>query len=452
MADKKVGFWWLPASTEEKKTGTLLLDADAQLTLELVGAFDNNILSGGISDYPMIHGITQGSLLSLTQNAVAGQSMSFPGFSSQKILVGSAYQGVHFTSPDEMRFNKMYVSYSHLPEWLNISGFTEALNNSSHSITYSTPENDFKVEDEQFHLTLFFGYSTNTGNRLRHMSVEQHVSFLIEVQSELSHQEWHTHYIYPLQNFLTFATLKPNFITKLSFFSPRFAKGDYQIPIEVLLESNDTEMELLHRTEMLFDYNDIKPDSSILMRKWLQIAQELDSVCHLFLGTQYRSPLLLEQKFLSVAQAIESFHRRRRKNKRWSTKEFRRRRDEVISQVEAEHKDWVTTLTNYANEPSFSDRVRELLKETNDVVEPLIADQDKFIELVKDTRNYYVHWNESLQDKTPTGERLLRATQILVFMLQTLLLADMGVKNQQAKELITKTREYRYLVEQQIMI
>ncbi len=450
-----VGLWWLPATPDRRIGGTLSVDSDKGITLELIGSFEDGFAQE-VSEYPIIQGVIPGSLITLTNCISAGTSSSYPGYRAQRIFARTGYKGAHFPAQEEARFNQMYVSYSHMPEWLGISGFdvqwelAESPDRSGYIVRYVVPSDNFQVENDEFILTLSFSYSLEPGNTLRHVSLSQNVSFRIQSNEELTPEDWQRRFIYPLQNFLTLATNKPNFPVHLAFFSPRLTIGTHQEllqPIEELLEPIDSSERPLHQPDMLFSYAAIEANIQTMMSRWLDIAQVLDSVCYLFFDSQYSSTLHLEQTFLNLAQAAESFHRRRRNNARWPRDEFHHRRDTVLAQVSEEYNDWLRQLLMFANEPTFAKRMEELVVEIEPVVQPLINDRESFIKLVKNTRNYYVHWSEDLRNRAATGERLFRVVQILKFMLQTLLLMEMGLPSLHAMELVMQSRHYQYAIQ-----
>lgn len=77
---------------------------------------------------------------------------------------------------------------------------------------------------------------------------------------------------------------------------------------------------------------------------------------------------------------------------------------------------------------------------------PLVKDHAKFAKKVRDTRNYFTHWNTDLQDKAAQGEELFRITQTLLFMLQSCLLMELGCTPERCAELISKNKKYQYAV------
>ena len=156
--------------------------------------------------------------------------------------------------------------------------------------------------------------------------------------------------------------------------------------------------------------------------------------------------MYLESKFLNIAQAAESYHRRRCKNEVLPKPEHDARIKAILSNTPEEYKKWLREKLNFSNEPTLQDRLMDLLDKTKKVMNPLVKDHAKFAKKVRDTRNYFTHWNTDLQDKAAQGEELFRITQTLLFMLQACLLMELGCTPERCAELISKNKKYQYAV------
>ncbi len=81
---------------------------------------------------------------------------------------------------------------------------------------------------------------------------------------------------------------------------------------------------------MLFSLYDIESQFSLIMQRWFNSFEELDSVFNLFFSIKYKPDMYLENQFINLAQAAESYHRRRINNQALPNEEYQRRIEVVL--------------------------------------------------------------------------------------------------------------------------
>ena len=393
---------------------------------------------------------TSGKKITLTDCVATSKEISMPGFFTEGYRGSFCFVGEHFQEPNELRFRRLAVRYSHLPDWVRMSGFsvTRKLEEHKVEIVYELPQ-EVKAETSNGTISLSFSGQT-TGDGIERMNIEQSVWLEVEIVEELELQTLFRQYLSALQNFLTLATTKPNSIIELQVFSPLVyieRQNDERIetPIQVLFRqknSKDLPHKLLIPDDMLFALEDVFDDFEVVMDNWLNIAQELDSVCNRFFGVQYTPGMSMQNEFLNIVQALESYHRRRMKNEVQPPTEYERRIETILSRVDAQDSDWLKDVLAYSNEPRLEQRLNELLEKVHEVVSPVIDNTAIFAKKVKNTRHHLTHFDKKLERKAARGAELYWLTRKLSYVLQACLLLEIGLSLDKCAKLVHRNQSF----------
>ncbi|MGG6295196.1 HEPN domain-containing protein [Leptolyngbya sp. AN02str] len=454
---EEVGIWWIPSDPDFQVSGLLKFSSSTGIRLELIGSFQEYRKV----DCPIILGVTQGKLVTLCGNKPIHSRSSSPGFESEKYSVKTAFIGAHFSNLDEMKFHRIAVEYSYLADWANLPLIRrqEELEEDNYNIrgfdfSYTRPE-PIRGNTSQGVLSLVYTWH-NSGLPFQ-INFSQSATFEIKSQEHLSFEEWMSKLIFTLQNFITLATDRPNSVTRVLGFSPygdraieetpHFTKQD--VSIEIIYRSVYTETrqkDRLLRDDLLFELKDIQETFGDTMAQWLTIAAELDSVCNLFFSTRYSQRMYQENHFLNIVQAVESYHRRRRSNRILPKQEHEKRINRIVNNASEGDKEWLKQKLAFSNEPSLKERLVYLVKETREIIAPLVNDEEPFIKQVRDTRNYLTHYDKSLQKKAVKGGALYWLTYTLEILLQTCFLKELGFSSEQCVALFDKNERYQFAI------
>src|SRR5690606_30630984 len=115
--------------------------------------------------------------------------------------------------------------------------------------------------------------------------------------------------------------------------------------------------------------------------------------------------ILTENSFLNIAQAVETFHRRFRNNLVLPKDEYEKKKRDIMGAVPIEHKDWLKDKLNFANELTLHQRLEQMLSEfSNQTLNTVIKNRVEFIRDIKNSRNYYTHYDSKLKTKAKNGE------------------------------------------------
>lgn len=458
-----IGFWWLPSNPENQVTGIMKSSDEDGIYLEILGSFGTGKQLLEDSSHEVILGFTkEGKLLTLIEAVTINSTLPCPGIVSQKYRISLAFLGVHFNKIEEIKFFKLEVEYTYLSTWVYSElpdflkechqQYSEHQNFSySKNIHRNNPVLEAKTTREK--ILIKPGIRWRSDNFLESSQIKFAQIIIDFVEREFTVTEFHLNYLYPLQNLLTLATNKNNFITKLTVFS---RNGEKQ---STTLESSEIPIQVISRiitqakckesssVQMLFVLKDIETEFALYVQKWLNINAEIKQICDLYFGTEYAEFMYGKQRFLSTIQALESYHRVKFGNAQTSIEMHKNKLQEIFDQIPSQHLDWLKNKLHFSNEPSLKDRMKELFNKHKKIIEPFIKEPTKFFIRVGNTRNYFTHYDESLKDKFAGKEELFRLTQILSFLLKSCLLNELGCTPDRCAELISKGSEYQYTIE-----
>ncbi|GAH56934.1 unnamed protein product, partial [marine sediment metagenome] len=136
----------------------------------------------------------------------------------------------------------------------------------------------------------------------------------------------------------------------------------------------------------------------------------------------------------------ESYHRRTRKNDVINKSEHKKRIKSIIDSAPEEHKDWLKERLDFSNEPTLKQRIGELTHNGDDywIFFRGKIERKKFLKDVKNTRNYFIHYNKSLKDKALNGEELDLACIYLKNIIEYHLLREIGFSSKSIRPKIVK--------------
>ena len=158
--------------------------------------------------------------------------------------------------------------------------------------------------------------------------------------------------------------------------------------------------------------------------------------------------MYLEQKFSSLIQAIESYHRRTKNNNEIEPEQHGMRINNIIESVDDQYKKWLEGKLAYSNEPTLRNRLKELLEECGSLLKLSSSRKKKsFIGKVCDTRNYFTHYDISFSGKAGNGTVLLKLCSILEVIIEFNLLLEIGFDNKKAQELLEEKYKHYNIFE-----
>jgi hypothetical protein len=144
--------------------------------------------------------------------------------------------------------------------------------------------------------------------------------------------------------------------------------------------------------------------------------------------------LFIENRFLNIAQALESLHSIRFGNQEFPTDDFNARREKVLAVVSKEDYEWVKRALNNANNKPFASKIHELLAKKPEYFVGLIGDIKVFADQVRDTRNEFIHQTKH-QSAFKTSRELLDTIHRMTLLFEIYLLDTIGFSDEKIREL-----------------
>jgi hypothetical protein len=464
------GMWWLPDNSEGNIMGTLRFTSGEGAVLELMGSFEeikstnskgSHIKSGWIVKSsklfkPEIILGTSSDGKNITLHKCSEEpkrSDSTSGFPTSSFYANRVLIGFHFTKPEDLKFKSLSVNYPFFEEWRKSGVFSfrweSGENFKQYEVKYKAPE-PVKAKIAKFRISLDHDFIVS-GDRLREVNLKHTTFIKIEPEGEL-HFEEYQNILYHLQNFLSLATTRAIYPLSITATTEKYTwvpNGEVRyLPIKIfdrVIGKVDLSKELTH-SDMLFTFDDISGQFEAYLQNWFGKAESLKPVYDLFFGTLYNPSMYLESKFLSLIQAIESFHRRRYGGEYLSDEDYAKVRYDlekaIPDSVEGGFKDSLKSKIKYGNEFTLRTRLKEFFDEYQENLSEFIENKNAFIGEVVDTRNYLTHYDK--KGKAAIGEELFPIIQKLKILLEICLLIELGFSSEKIKKLFSRNRKYQH--------
>lgn len=449
------GIWWLPDKPEKRVSGTLTFTPNKGANLDLMGSFKDikNKNRSEILEPEIILGVSSdGKYITLYKCLETNSTTSFPGFqTSSRFLANLVFVGVHFQKSEDISFKSISVHYLHLDEWVKIYGFViKSWGKKGVIIKYKLPE-PFQVEiSDELKISINFRRKVSSRSfSQEEVTIKQNTEIKVETSEEKPFEDFRE-IIYHIQNLLTLGITEPVYPLSITGLTEVNVENEaYYLPVKIFYQLLDIPKghKTLTSNDMLFTFEDISNRFEPLLKNWFEKKDFLESVYNLYFGTLYNPHMYLEDQFLSLIQAIESFHRRVYGGKYLPDEKYDKVYEVLVNgipeDVESELKDRLMEYLKYGNEFSLRKRLKEIFDKYKEILDKFIENKKDFIEKVVNTRNYFTHYDKELKEHTAHGEDLCRLNQKLRMCLETCLLAEIGFTSEEIKTFISRNIRYQ---------
>jgi hypothetical protein len=445
------GTWWIFGSDKEPCFGMLRFDpasglelnlnipknrTESELALSAVGGFDAPKTIWGLDE--------DGKPVTLFGCFCTDQHKTA---NLEQLLISplQALIGGHFSDWRTTTFSTVDVEYSLLHNWLGRRTVQQTFQDARTLLTLVT------LADIVFQptpgVTAAFRHLLRMESNMKDFKIsEWHVlEFTFAIPATLS--SIMNDFVQVFRRLLTLFVGKPVFLEKVVFLSD---SGSGESEVELLRTNRDgisAERDLLGPL-MRVPYGEIATSFPEIASKWFLYHTRLDSVLNLYFSTIFSPELSTNNEFLFLAQALEVYHNY---NPEFSgfvqtKEEFKRRREAILEKVPEGERDWLKEKLNFANTKTLAQRLRDLLAAHLSEVPLLVKDSEKFAQNVRDTRNYYTHFNEELKEKgrVSCGEELIHLTWRVRAILEICILKDLGISGAPIQRVIQEAQGIQY--------
>lgn len=449
------GQWWLPDASDVKVFGTLKYELGETL-LELRGSFAPRMLHEFMSGHgecrlPVIHGMSDnGEHITLLESDISesmvGPHCALSSYSSLFAIIGRHTAGI-----DDLALRSIRFGCTGLESFLGKRVFKDCRDSDDESrptgytVSYQRP--DDIVCRLASNLDLVFGSSMSMSHGRTSISLTHRSSVTMKGTPALGLEK-------RLQDMFKLCGV-------ISLLSDEQTRPTWvQISLEddnsherhwLLYQRESVKVDRIHVTALL-----LLPGSLIyerltsIIERWFSATDAMLNSMSLFMLVRQSGSTSESVRFLMATQALEAFSRATGQDKYMSQELYDKDVLPIINGaipgiVEGSHRTSLKQRLKFANEFSFRKRLNLLLKGLEpSTIQCVCQDDSKFVEGVLDTRNYLVHYTDSLRPKALVGADLLWAGEKLVMLLRILLLKEVGIEE---SLIVQRLREHNRLMQ-----
>jgi hypothetical protein len=448
------GRWFLPDVPEKQTAGTLTFSQADGASLQLLGQLGSQADVDPMLPVARILGHTSaGEAVTLEDCAASGFKLATPGFPTSVYRPSLVLVGAHFAEREEVLFEELRFTFNHLENWVATSGFEFEFfppDGPGIDIQYRRPTPVEAALPDGVILKFDFGFSVSSITQVvTDMHVTQSAALRLSFGAPVSFDRA-TSYAYQLRNFVGLAVGAPVQLRSFDgYATPTDAAakpGDPKLKISVLYKLYPPPDEFkreIHPFQMLFTLDDARPRLEQILTNWFVKQDRLKPVFDLYFGTIYNKHLYLEQAFLSLIQALESYHRRTSPASQLPASQHAQRLSAVIASSPPEHREWLERQLAYSNELTLRQRLQKLLVACPNVLSKLIPNKKDFIHRTHTARNYLTHYDEQLQANAPQGSDLYPLVVRLRTLTEMCILLELGFDCLELDRIFERVGRYR---------
>ncbi len=403
------GYFWLPSDEENRLYGTLRVDDGGKIELEVLGSFNKSLedYENDDRDIERIIGETENGYVTLEKCfAITSTLRVGKGISKNRIHVSILYKKVMYEEDEILLFDTFSFSVEGLNEWLNIRKIKIDSLSDSYLIRHEEIENIEYNLGENIKLEFQIRVTTHMAHYEPSMRQSSRIKLISDEKQSL---EYFTKLANKIVKFLSFSidesiNIKDIQVSNSDIFRECNGKK-YPVEIEVygqIMHFFKDSPEIKFYT-MLFQYTDIQESFEEKINSWIDAYNVIETALNLFFSVRYNPSQYVESEFLSLAQALETYHRQL-----------------------------------YKTKITLKDRLKEII---NPFHEYIGSDEviEELIENIKVTRNYYTHYDDKLINKTtPCGE-LSYLSRKMEGILQLAFLKKIGFDSVEIKKIFKTT-------------
>ncbi len=450
---KKSGYFWLPDNVENKVPGTLVISDGGDIELEIIGLFDNSIHARNANDdlSRIVGHIEKDGLVTLENCFYKKKNISFGGISKSLVYVNQVLSGVAYEKGEVVKFNTFSFSIEGLDEWVGITGINVSYeDNLKSAIIKYTPQKEIAYKlDNDVCLHIYFGYTlpgipATTEAKITHKT---YLKLSSETEKELPYFIGHAHKI---TNLLCFAVDKTVAIDSVLVTSKsimrEIGKGEKDpVPIKIYYPSlpfSEVSPSVSFHA-MLFTFDQIRVDAERIINNWIIAYDTIEPSLNLYFSVKVGNHKYLEGKFLALAQALETYHRRTSNEKLMDESIFRNLVAQTICNCSKPNRPWIRGRLIHGNEINLGKRIKMIIEPFKGHVGNS-KKRSKLIRGIVNTRNYLTHYSENLKKEAVSGADLWPLCQKMEAIFQLHLLEKLGFSDAEINSIVENSRELKH--------
>ncbi|WP_157766334.1 HEPN domain-containing protein [Pedobacter ginsengisoli] len=422
------GVWFLPE--EQKKVQGYVRVTNFIIELHLTDPDGRQLTnkrhdSIDMENYPIIHGIG-----SYNERITLYQCSGFSGSFDVKIML----YGDQFYKPfDEQKFQILGVHVPLFDKWISAESFKRDIINTGFSITYNAPEEIECILNEEVKIHIQFECFLPTTENKNKINLHEFslVHFVCLNKEGLALAQFFK-YILHFQQLVSFLSRDGANVSAVRVYTDE--KGFQQnkflgtmvygaIPFNKFEYSSSD-----HLHKFLITKNDIGTNLSSFFKKWFELANNAQHILNLVFHDYFHRGAFTENNFLNLIRVLEIYDAFKSPGTVMPEKDFKNKLDEIIAGVPEIYKKEVKEYLQYKNEFTLDHRLKRLVARTMNFHISFDYKYDsQFIIKVKNSRNYYTHYNSKRKKNVAFGDELMHLTESCRVLINYLLLKDLEV-------------------------
>jgi hypothetical protein len=428
------GHWWIPTNPNGAAYGALSYSVD-RIKLQLDRALTpelNTAYSVGSAKIPVILGRTNDS----SDVTVLGAFYWNSHGHEIDLLANEAVIGAHLNDSTLAVVREAVVGFSNLEEWTARPLVQQSIDGDqrAHFLVAKDLKSDLQVSE----LPNLKRLTLSTDLRVLHDLVEtkltNHSRFTLEFD-HLATLRTVTGSVRSLGNLLTLLMDEPVQPTSIRLTMQLAPAGpdvfaNYVSPARTTLPKKTREFEMLLPFEDLWQAK----TAETLFSNWFQKEQVLRPVYDLLLSTIHSRGQYAQSTFLSLAQALESFHRKVYEGEYISRNEYSDIKKALIDAIpvgiDRKLSDKLRSMLQFGNELSLKSRLEYLFAGIRrDHLDNLSGTDDcpRFIRSLADIRNYLTHYEGKKPSILESPVEMYNLNRRVTALLLVLLFKYLGV-------------------------
>jgi hypothetical protein len=206
-------------------------------------------------------------------------------------------------------------------------------------------------------------------------------------------------------------------------------------------------------TKMLIPFDLIKNNFPAILTKWLYNTN-LYHIYNLYCGACYNIELFIENKFINLTQALESYHRQVYDGKYQSDDEYH---DSIYQEFKAiieknvhnaNYRISLIKKIEYLNEYSYQKRLKEIFKTIPPkILSDLLGSVRKqlhFIKKIVEMRNHLTHFSKKTKQLSDNSKNLYYYYNILKIIIEICLLKESGLTWDEINKILYLNDMFKY--------
>lgn len=453
------GYWWIPEEPSRRYPGRLSFDSKDGARLELSVERETPSFSREEKDFPLIHGTTSsGRDITLVNCYLTQDRWSNAGISTQTIFGHLILDGFHLPSVESENIRSISATVPFLSSWLGTTGIDVKHTNDFHDfeITYRQvpplsamigPSMRMEVSVRPAGIPIAAGPGTE-------VKIRENIWLSLKPEMPRSYRQL-LDSLHVAFDFFTFVCMDLCFAEDIQLeanFHPRTLTGGMIIyPIahfHYMPVYSPKNRRTLHPMDVFLKRSDLANHFEPVLARWFETSAQLRSVRVLYVSALYGDHPYVENKFLSVCQAAEVFHRHFRRGEYMDTNRYE---NEVLPLLIAGipanlPADLVKVMQQrfaYLNELSLAKRLKDLVAENKEIIIKFVPEINDVLRGIVAARNQFTHFSHKNKRPDLNGETILYYVNVLRMIVELSVLREVGVPPEILREAAVASERYR---------